>query len=280
MTATKQILSLNRFDASKATGFDATLTDRIARRQATFGASSVLFYEQPIEMVRAEGAFMFDASGRRYLDVYNNVPSIGHCHPRVVEAISRQAAVLNIHTRYLNQTVEAYAEKLLASFPSPLSNVVLTCTGSESNDLAMRIASTATNAKGFVVTKAAYHGNTAMVTEISPSSMRTRTPAPFVRTVPAPASDAGPDVASSFAAAIRTAIAELQEAGHGFAGLIVDTIFSSDGIYADPAGFLRDAADVVREAGGLFIADEVQPGFGRTGGGCGASRVTTSFPTS
>jgi 4-aminobutyrate aminotransferase-like enzyme len=104
MNAAKEILALNRFDATKASGFDAGLAERIARREATFGASSVLFYEQPIEMVRGEGVFLFDDAGRRYLDVYNNVPSVGHCHPHVVQAISRQAATLNIHTRYLNRT--------------------------------------------------------------------------------------------------------------------------------------------------------------------------------
>lgn len=267
MTApTKEILALNRFDGSQSDGLSTELADRVRRRSATFGASSVLFYEQPIEMVRAEGVWMYDASGRKYLDVYNNVPSVGHCHPRVVEAIARQSAVLNIHTRYLNRTVEAYAERLLATFPRPLSNVVLTCTGSESNDLAMRIARIATGAEGFIVTETAYHGNTALVTEISPSSLLRRKPAAFVRTVPAPAGgDAA--VAQSMASAVDEAIADLRRNGFGLAGMIVDSIFSSDGIYADPPGFLAASADAVRRAGGLLIADEVQPGFGRTGEG-------------
>ncbi len=264
--ATKEILDLNRFDASRAEGFPAELTQRVAKRQATFGASSVLFYEQPIEMVRAQGAYLYDAGGRRYLDVYNNVPSVGHCHPRVVEAVARQIGELNIHTRYLSRVVESYSEELLSKFPTALSNVVLTCTGSESNDLAMRIARIGTGAEGFVVTEAAYHGNTALVTEISPSSLRKRKPAPFVAVIPAPAPRDGMSVAASFAASVEQAINELKSRGIKFAALIVDTIFSSDGIYADPAGFLREATDVVHRAGGLLIADEVQPGFGRTGG--------------
>lgn len=265
--ATKEILDLNRFDATRTEGFPAELAERVAKRQAAFGASSVLFYEQPIEMVRARGAYMYDAGGRRYLDVYNNVPSVGHCHPRVVEAIARQVGELNIHTRYLNRVVEAYTEKLLSKFPDSLSNVVLTCTGSESNDLAMRIARIATGAEGFIVTEAAYHGNTALVTEISPSSLRKRKPAPFVAIIPAPAPRDGMSVEASFAASVEQAIAELKSRGIGLAALIIDTIFSSDGIYADPAGFLKGATDVVHRAGGLLIADEVQPGFGRTGGG-------------
>ncbi len=265
--ATKEILDLNRFDATRTEGFPAELAERVAKRQAAFGASSVLFYEQPIEMVRAWGAYMYDAGGRRYLDVYNNVPSVGHCHPRVVEAAARQVGELNIHTRYLNRVVEAYTEKLLSKFPDSLSNVVLTCTGSESNDLAMRIARIATGAEGFIVTEAAYHGNTALVTEISPSSLRKRKPAPFVAIIPAPAPRDGMSVEASFAASVEQAIAELKSRGIGLAALIIDTIFSSDGIYADPAGFLKGATDVVHRAGGLLIADEVQPGFGRTGGG-------------
>lgn len=265
--ATKEILDLNRFDATRTEGFPAELAERVAKRQAAFGASSVLFYEQPIEMVRARGAYMYDAGGRRYLDVYNNVPSVGHCHPRVVEAVARQVGELNIHTRYLNRVVEAYTEKLLSKFPDSLSNVVLTCTGSESNDLAMRIARIATGAEGFIVTEAAYHGNTALVTEISPSSLRKRKPAPFVAIIPAPAPRDGMSVEASFAASVEQAIAELKSRGIGLAALIIDTIFSSDGIYADPAGFLKGATDVVHRAGGLLIADEVQPGFGRTGGG-------------
>lgn len=266
MTAVKQILALNRFEPDKSV-LNGPVVERVRRRQATFGASSVLFYEEPIEMVRGEGVHLFDAGGKRYLDVYNNVPSVGHCHPRVVEAIARQAATLNIHTRYLNRVVETYAERLLATFPAPLSNVVLTCTGSESNDLALRIAQAATGARGMIVTRAAYHGNTTVVTEISPSSLRSRPVGSHVRTVPAPAETGEGEVAAVFAANIERAISELRQTEFGFAGLIVDTIFSSDGIYADPAGFLKPALEMVHGAGGLFIADEVQPGFGRTGGG-------------
>lgn len=265
--ATKEILDLNRFDATRTEGFSPELAERVAKRQAAFGASSVLFYEQPIEMVRARGAYMYDTGGRQYLDVYNNVPSVGHCHPRVVEAIARQVGELNIHTRYLNRVVEAYTEKLLSKFPQSLSNVVLTCTGSESNDLAMRIARIATGAEGFIVTEAAYHGNTALVTEISPSSLRKRKPAPFVCIIPAPTARGGMSVEESFKASVEQAIAELNARGIGLAALIIDTIFSSDGIFADPAGFLKGATDAVHRAGGLLIADEVQPGFGRTGGG-------------
>ena len=268
----KEILALNRFDATRTEGFPEELAERVKRRSAAFGASSVLFYEQPIEMVRAEGAYMYGADGTRYLDVYNNVPSVGHCHPRVVAAIAKQAGVINIHTRYLNRMVETYSERLLQTFPEELSNLAMTCTGSESNDLAMRIARIATGAEGFIVTETAYHGNTALVTEISPSALKKRKPATFVRTVPAPVGDDPAKVAGNFAAHVRMAIDDLEASGVGVAALIVDSIFSSDGIYADPAGFLAPAVAAVRAAGGLFIADEVQPGFGRTGGMWGFAR--------
>lgn len=269
MSPTKQILALNRFEASEGAALAPELATRVTRRQATFGASSVLFYKEPIEMVRAEGVFMYDVHGKRYLDVYNNVPSVGHSHPAVAEAVARQIAVLNIHTRYLTRPVEAYAEKLLSKFPAPLSNLTMTCTGSESNDLAMRIAETATGKQGFVVTRAAYHGNTHHVTAISPSSMKSKPVPDFVRVIPEPDPAQAPDgdVAAVFASNLQAAIDDLEANGIGFAAIIVDTIFSSDGIFSDPPGFLQAAVEVAHRAGGLFIADEVQPGFGRTGGG-------------
>src|SRR6188472_2356160 len=155
MANIKQILALNRFDARHAEGLNPGLASLIARREETFGASSVLVYQRPIRMVRAEGVWMFDADGRRYLDVYNNVASVGHCHPRVVAAICEQAAVLNTHTRYLHETIVEYAERLLATFPSELANVMFTCTGSESNDLAIRITKAYTGAEGIIVTSLA-----------------------------------------------------------------------------------------------------------------------------
>jgi 4-aminobutyrate aminotransferase-like enzyme len=270
MGAEKPILALNRFDGADTSAFDAQLQERLARRRATFGAASVLFYEQPIEMVRGNGVHLYDAAGVEYLDMYNNVPSVGHCHPHVVSAIAAQAARLNIHTRYLTRPVEDYAARLLSHFPAPLTNLTMTCTGSESNDLAMRIATTVTGGKGFIVTRAAYHGNTAAVTAISPSSYQSAAALPHVRLVPAPAAKG--DVAGAFAASVRAAIAELKAAGIGFAALVVDSIFSSDGIFADPAGFLASTLALVHEEGGLFIADEVQPGFGRTGGMWGFAR--------
>jgi 4-aminobutyrate aminotransferase-like enzyme len=267
MQKEKEILALNAFDRRDISAMSVGLRDAVERRLRSFGSGAVLFYQEPLRMERAEGVWMFDTEGRRYLDLYNNVPSVGHAHPRVVEAIRRQVGLLNTHTRYLNDVVDSYAERLLATFPAEIDRLVLTCTGSEANDLALRIAKVVTGRAGFVVTETAYHGNTAAVTDVSPSSRPGQPPPPHIRAVPAPEMFRAPagNLGQRFAEAVEAAIVDLERSGIGFAGLLVDTIFSSDGVYADPAGFLAPAVTVVHDCKGLLIADEVQPGFGRTG---------------
>ncbi len=235
----------------------------IEARTRLLGPAYRLFYERPVHLVRGSGSHMFDADGARYLDAYNNVVSVGHCHPRVVAAITRQAETLNTHTRYLHDGIVTYSQRLLNTLA--LDQVMYACTGSEANDLALRVAQRYTGARGVIVTRDAYHGNTEAVTAISPSIGGATTIGPHVRAVAAPDSyRAGPEVAARFLADVKAAIAELQAAGHGVSCLIVDTFFSSDGIYPDPS-VLAPAVAEVRAAGGVFIADEVQPGFGRTG---------------
>jgi len=192
---------------------------------------------------------------------------VGHCHPAVTDAVSRQLCTLNTHTRYLNEVVLDYAERLVSTFPSALSNVMFTCTGSESSDLALRIARCHTDGTGIIVTENAYHGITAAVAEISPSLGKGVPLGDHVRVVPAPNAyhQGEGNTADLFTEAVRSAIADLQRHGIRPAALVTDTIFSSDGIYSGPAGFLQGAVEAIREAGGLFIADEVQPGFGRLG---------------
>lgn len=245
-------------------GEAASTRDLIARRKRLLGPAYRLFYEQPVQLVRGEGVWLYDPGGRPYLDAYNNVASVGHCHPHVVDAIARQAAVLNTHTRYLHETVLDFAEKLLATFPGEIGHVMFTCTGSEANDLALRVARTCTGGTGFIVTETAYHGVTSALAELSPSLGLPAAKDGHVRLVPAPRA-AGDDTGDIFARHVRDALDGLKQCGIHPAGLLVDTIFSSDGVFADPPGFLRPAVEAVRAAGGLFIADEVQPGFGRTG---------------
>ncbi|MEN3791351.1 aspartate aminotransferase family protein [Fulvimarina sp. MAC3] len=240
----------------------------LKRRLSNAGALSVLFYKEPIEMVGAKGAWMHAAGGERYLDFYNNVPSVGHCHPMVVEAVSRQMGRLNIHSRYLNAVVDDYLERLKAKLPSHLANIALTCTGSEANDLALRVAQKASGACGVIVTQTAYHGNTALTTDISPSAFKEGSPPNNVVAIPAPSRlNFGDEIEAGFAACVCEAIETLRARGYGLSAFICDSIFSSDGVFADPAGFLKPVVAAVHEAGGLYIADEVQPGFARTGDG-------------
>ncbi|QAB29150.1 aspartate aminotransferase family protein [Pantoea ananatis] len=263
----KPALMVNAYDPSENATLDTDTAALIARRTRVLGPSYKLFYKNPVHIVRSEGVWLYDQHGNGYLDVYNNVPAVGHCHPAVIEAVNLQLRTLNTHTRYLNDVVLDYAERLVASFPAALSNVMFTCTGSESSDLALRIARCHTGGTGIIVTDNAYHGITAAVAEMSPSLGKGVPLGAHVRVVPAPNAyhQGEENTAGLFTAAVRNAIADLQRHGIRPAALVTDTIFSSDGIYSDPAGFLQGAVAAIREAGGLFIADEVQPGFGRLG---------------
>jgi 4-aminobutyrate aminotransferase-like enzyme len=232
----------------------------LARRARVLAPTYRLFYEQPLQIVRAEGVWMYDASGRRYLDAYNNVPVVGHCHPQVVDALTRQARTLNTHTRYLAEQPLQLAEELLATLPRELDSVIFTCTGSEANDLAVRISKAVTGGSGFIVTEFAYHGATDVIAGMSPEDGRPL--GPGVYTVAAPL---GADGAAAFGERVGRCLERMQADGVRLAAMLVDTIFSSDGVVADPRGFLTDAVRKVHEAGGLFIADEVQAGFGRLG---------------
>lgn len=163
---------INGFNAADAERLSETERRLIERRERLLGPAYRLFYERPLHTVRGEGVWLYDAQGRRYLDAYNNVASIGHCHPRVVKAIAAQAALLNTHTRYLQEGILDYAEQLLATFPAGLEQVMFTCTGSEANDLALRIARHYTGGTGVIITRFAYHGVTGDISSLSPSLER------------------------------------------------------------------------------------------------------------
>ena len=267
MSAPKKILELNAFDMTRTEALDSRSADLVARRQRTFGPTSMLFYKQPLNLVRGEGVWLYAADGRRYLDAYNNVPSCGHCHPRIVAAVAAQMGQLNTHTRYLYDIVYTYAERLLATYPADVSNVVFTCTGSESVDLALRIARTVTGGSGIIATENAYHGNTSLVTEVSPSSASAAPRSPTVFLVPAPDTyRLGLEAACrQFTEGVGNALRQMNAQGIKPAAMIADSILSSDGVYPGSSGFLADAVERVHQAGALYIADEVQPGFGRTG---------------
>jgi 4-aminobutyrate aminotransferase-like enzyme len=252
----------NAFVHDAGVDFPRNIVELLARRRRVMGNPYRLFYETPLDLVKGEGVWLYDSTGRAYLDMYNNVACVGHSHPAVVEAIARQAGILNTHTRYLCESVIEYAEKLISTFPPELSNIVFTCTGSEANDLALRIAKKCTGGTGFIVTENAYHGVTEAIARLSPSLGSGVPLSPSVRTVVVGKTQSE---RLCFDRRVQAAAEDLRRHGIKPAALIVDTILSSDGIYADPPGFLLPAAQVIRREGGLFIADEVQPGFGRTG---------------
>jgi 4-aminobutyrate aminotransferase-like enzyme len=243
----------------------------LERRYRVMGRHSPLFYERPLHLVRGEGVWVFDADGRRYLDAYNNVPHVGHSHPHVVEALARQASILNTHTRYLDEGIVTYAERLLATFDPALSNIAFVCTGSEANELALRIARETTGHQGIISTDWAYHGNTAAVSQISSLFTPPEKRGPFVRTIPVMdpyrerngRNDAA--LSDAYAADVQRAVQDFEAKGVKLAGLLLCTAFSSEGLPIVPAGYLQKAADIVHSAGGLLIADEVQGGFGRFG---------------
>lgn len=235
------------------------ITSLVARRRRVMGAKLHLFYDPPLNLVRGEGVWLHDAAGRAYLDAYNNVPHVGHCHPRVAEAVAKQVAQLNTNTRYLYVEALDYAEALCATLPDGLEVCAFVNSGSEAVDLAWRMARAFTGRAGAIVMEDAYHGWTEAVDALSPISAPERPLHPHVRTLPAPATT------NTGAADAARAIASLAEAGLAPAAFVVDPSFCTNGILDAPEGHLADLFAAVRGAGGLCIADEVQAGFGRLG---------------
>ena len=245
---------------------DAREARLIEQRDRLLGPAYRLMYQKPLHFVRGEGVWLYDADGRAYLDTYNNVVSLGHCHPDVVAAITRQVATLCTNTRYLHETILELADGLLSTVEGDLSHMMLTGSGSEANDLAYRIAQVRTGGTGVIITETAYHGITDAVSKFSPTLGEGVSLGAHVRTVPAPAAyRSGPNVAGRFTRDVERAIADMKRHGIRPAMLIVDSIFTSDGILPEEPGFLKGAVEAIRRAGGIFVADEVQPGFGRTG---------------
>lgn len=245
--------------------------DLIEKRRRLLGPNVPLFYDEPVHLVRGEGVWVYDADGRKYLDCYNNVPHVGHCHPHVVEAISKQAATLNTHTRYLHDGILTYAERLTAKFDDPLSSMIMVCTGSEANDIALRMAEAVTGKRGIIVSDHTYHGNTTAVAALSSTNRASTSQTDHIRFVPAPDSYRPPQNmtpeqhALDFARHVENAIDDLERSGIGFAALLICPFFANEGFPDLPAGWLNPTLSAVKAAGGLLIADEVQPGFGRIG---------------
>jgi len=243
----------------------------LARRERALGAGAPLFYQTPLHIVRGEGVHLFDADGRRYVDMYNNVPCVGHAHPAVVEAMARQQATLNVHSRYLHEGVVAFAERLTALHGSTIESVVFSCSGTEANEVALRMARIATGKRGVVCTNATYHGSSELLEGLThvggriPESAEVAAfPFPELYRPLAPGLSEA-ELVEAHLGRLAAAIGRLEASGAGLAALIVCPIFANEGLPDAPRGFMAGAAEVVRAAGGLVIADEVQAGYGRTG---------------
>jgi 4-aminobutyrate aminotransferase-like enzyme/Ser/Thr protein kinase RdoA (MazF antagonist) len=238
------------------------LEAHLSRRARLLGPCAYLFYDRPLHIVRGEGVWLYDDEGARYLDAYNNVAHVGHCHPHVVNAIAKQARRLNTSTRYLHGYILELAEQITKRMPEPLSVCMFVCTGSEANELAWQMSKLVSGNSGALITKFSYHGSTAATTQFSTETIPEEKLPSHVQTLFAPTSESTfrkPD------SGLSSAIMALDEHGHQPAMLIIDTAFVSDGIYTSPKGYLNTLFAKTHTAGGLCVADEVQGGFGRLG---------------
>ena len=258
---------VNGFNPAKIDQLDERARDFVDRRARLLGPAYRLFYATPVEFSRASGVFMYDTDGNEYLDAYNNVVSVGHCHPHVNAAVAAQMDTLCTHTRYMQDGILSFAEKLLATFEDEIGHVMFTCTGSEANDLALRMAKYHTGSEGIIVTAEAYHGNSDLSSSFSPSMGENSRLGSWVRRVPSPDTyrvDTD-NMGEWLALRVTEQIRDLERRNQSLAAFVADSLFSSDGVFVHDPGILEPVLKVVREAGGLFVADEVQCGFARTG---------------
>jgi 4-aminobutyrate aminotransferase-like enzyme len=243
----------------------------LRRRERSLGAGAELFYRQPIQLVRGQGAYLFDETGRRYVDFYNNVPVVGHGNAQVADAISNQQRTINVNSRYLHEGIVAYAERLASLHCPCIESFIFSCSGTEANDVALQMARLVTGRRGILCTNAAYHGNSDLVGRLT-NVGRTQAESPEIRSFPFPdlyrpiaQGLAAQELADAYLARLREAIEKLEASGAGLAAMLVCSLFANEGLPDLPESFMARAAAMVRAAGGLVIADEVQAGFGRTG---------------
>lgn len=246
----------------------ADLSDR---RDLALGSGAELFYDDPLEIVRGDGVYLFSSDGRSFVDMYNNVPVVGHANPAIVEAMARQQATLNVHSRYLHEGIVAFAERYAGLNHDGIESVVFSCSGTEAIEVAIQMARLASGQRGLVCTDATYHGNTELVGSMS-YLWRAPPQTGEIRAFPYPdlyrplkeGLDEG-ELCAAYLEQVAKAIASLKAEGQGFAALILCSIFANEGPPEIPSGFMSKVTDLVHREGGLVIADEVQAGYGRTG---------------
>ena len=245
--------------------------DLVARRRAALGPTYQNFYDEPLHLVRGAGTALWDNDGRQYVDCYNNVVSVGHCHPRVVEALCQQAATLNTHTRYLHSGIIELGELLIERLPGDIDTCIFTCTGSEANDLATQIARHVTGNQGMIVTEASYHGVTELTRRLSTDSYPAADRPDWLAVIEPPNLYRGPwrrddaDAGQKYLQQAREQLDLLEQRGHRPAAVMIDLVWDSNGPLAAPADYLHGLCAEVRKRGGIVIADEVQAGYCRSG---------------
>ncbi len=248
-----------------------TAEQLMQRRDALLGAGAPLFYNHPLHIVRGQGVDVWDADGKHYVDMYNNVPCVGHANPVVVEAMQKAQSTLNVHSRYLHEGIIAFAERLVGLHGPNIESVIVSCSGTEAIEVALRMARFATGKQGIVCTNGTYHGNSEAVSKLSRLPVGDNQFAD-VRSFPFPeqyrpivpgASEA--DLTEAYLAELRKAIDGFEASGVGFAGLILCSILANEGLPDIPKGFMARASELVREKGGIVISDEVQAGYCRAG---------------
>jgi 4-aminobutyrate aminotransferase-like enzyme len=243
----------------------------LRRREQLLGPDLSLSYAKPLHLVRGEDVWLYDSDGRAYLDAYNNVAHVGHCHPDVVAAISRQSGLLNTNTRYLHATVLDFSEQLTATLPAGLDVCFFVNSGSEANDMAWQMAKAYTGNTGLIVLDEAYHGITEATARMSTSEYDPATRPDYVETLESPDAYRGrlrgrdSDVANGYADSCEQAISNLGQGAIKPAAFIIDSGTSSSGILDLPEGYLPAITSKIQATGGLYIADEVQVGLGRSG---------------
>ena len=253
-----------------------TNDDLLERRRRRLGRELSLSYRDPLTIVRGRGAYLYDADDRPYIDLVNNVAHVGHAHPRVVEAAAMQKAILETNTRYLHPLILDYADRLVATLPAPLEVVHLVNSGSEANELALRMARAATGRRDVAVLEAGYHGNTSGLVEVSSYKFdgpggAGRTTTTHVAPLPDPYrgrhADAGTGaaVASAYVADLEGILTDAARAGHPVGAFLAESAPGTAGQVIPPPGYLSGAYEAARRAGALVIADEVQVGLGRVG---------------
>lgn len=261
--------------------------DLMAARRRLLGPNLSVSYGDPLKVVRARGAYLFDHQGRAHLDLVDNVCHVGHSHPRVVEAAARQMAELNTNTRYLHDLIVEYAERLTDTLPAPLSVCYLVCSGSEANELALRLARAHTGRRDVLVLDGAYHGNTSALVEISPYKFLGpggEGPPEHVHVAPMPDPyrgkhrGRGPETGALYAADLERVSREAAERGREVGAFIAEPLLGCGGQVVPPEGFLRFAFDAMRAAGAVCVADEVQVGFGRVGRAFWAFELQEAVP--